>query len=270
MSFPVHVIIVTHNSADVLHTCLKHLEIQTHPVDNIVIVDSGSKDLNYLDSARKKKSVKVIEARNIGYSRANNIGYNTLEKRDGLIVFMNPDTFLPPGYIGCALQLIEKNSGAAIVSGKLMGYEHVSGVATGKLDSTGIYRKWYGRWYDRGQGETDRGQYDRKCTPPAICGALMCCNGKALQACEEVFDSDFFLYKEDIELSLRLRKMGWSLLYDPRLTAYHCRGWNSRKNMPRALRIVAAESEVLLYKKHPSPFILWAFLKLMAVKLTRL
>jgi GT2 family glycosyltransferase len=98
----------------------------------------------------------------------------------------------------------------------------------------------------------------------------MCCNGKALQNCVEVFDSDFFLYKEDIELSLRLRKLGWSLLYDPRLTAYHCRGWNSRNNMSRALRIVAAESEVLLYKKHPSPFIVWAFLKLMAVKLARL
>ena len=270
MSFPVHVIIVTHNSADVLHICLQNLEIQTHPIKSIIVVDSGSNDLEYLDTARNKIGVKVIEAQNIGYSRANNIGYKELEKRDGLIVFMNPDTFLPPDYIACALQLVKENSDAGIVSGKLLGYDYLNGVATGKLDSTGIYRKWYGRWYDRGQGETDHGQYDLKCSPPAVCGALMCCSGKALQACEEVFDSDFFLYKEDIELSLRLRKMGWSLLYDPRLTAYHCRGWNSRKKMPRELRIIAAESEILLYKKHPSPFILWAFLKLMAVKLARL
>ncbi len=267
MSFSVHVIIVTHNSADVLHTCLKFLENQTCPANNIVLVDSGSNSREYLEPARKTKGVKVIEVDNIGYSCANNIGYNALEDKDGLIIFMNPDTFLPSEYIACALKRIKENSNAGIVSGKLLGYDQLKGVATGSLDSTGIYRKWYGRWYDRGQGETDHGQYDQECVAPAVCGALMCCNGKALQTLEEVFDSDFFLYKEDIELSLRLRKMGWSLLYDPRLTAYHCRGWNSRKNMPRSLRIIAAESEVLLYKKHPSPYILWAFLKLMAVKL---
>ncbi len=34
-------------------------------------------------------------------------------------------------------------------------------------------------------------------------------------AAGQVFDPDFFLYKEDIELSLRLRKKGWRIVYHP-------------------------------------------------------
>jgi GT2 family glycosyltransferase len=77
-----------------------------------------------------------------------------------------------------------------------------------------------------------------------------------------VFDEDFFLYKEDIELSLRLRKNGWKLLFDPQLHAFHCRGWNAeRKTVPLQTRLTASRSEILLYKKHPSPYILWAMFK---------
>jgi GT2 family glycosyltransferase len=86
-----------------------------------------------------------------------------------------------------------------------------------------------------------------------------------------VFDPDFFLYKEDIELSLRMRKAGWQLLYDPRLLAYHGRGWNKKRGeMAVKLRCMAAANEILLYKKHPSPYMLWAWMKYLLVRFIHL
>lgn len=272
MAIAVHIIIVTHNSAAELPLCLHYLTRQTTPISSLVVVDSGSDDPAYLDSAAHPRLIAVIKADNIGYSRANNLGYNALPAPlSGMVIFLNPDTFLPSEYITNAVNVLQANPAAAIVSGLLLGFDLHTQKTTGRIDSAGIFRSWYGRWYDRGQGEKDRKQYNLIESVPAVCGALICCRAEALQTFrDQVFDQDFFLYKEDIELCLRLRAAGWDLVYDPRLVAYHCRGWKGRRKIPYALRITAVRSELLLYRKHPSPYVIWAFIKYLLVRLLRL
>ncbi|MCH8191208.1 MAG: hypothetical protein IIC80_07635, partial [Chloroflexi bacterium] len=87
-------------------------------------------------------------------------------------------------------------------------------------------------------GEHDQGQYDydEAIAVPAICGALMICTTEALRAVElsagEYFRRSFFMYKEDIDLSLRMAEAGFEVLYDSGLKAWHCRGWQRRYKMP--------------------------------------
>lgn len=272
MAAAVHIIIVTHNSALELPICIEHLAQQTAPVQSLVIVDSGSENPRYLESVAHPSLVSVIKTENIGFSQANNAGVSALPELDkGMIIFLNPDTFLPPNYIESALEVLKAHPEGAIVSGKLLGFDPKVKKPTGRIDSTGIFRRWYGRWYDRGQGEIDKFQHDAIETIPAVCGALMCCRVEALKPFgSNVFDPDFFLYKEDIELSLRLRRNGWKIIFDPRLVGYHCRGWQeNRREMSYALRLCAARNEVLLYRKHPSPYIIWALLKFLLVRICR-
>ncbi|RWX51963.1 Glycosyl transferase family 2, partial [Candidatus Electrothrix marina] len=73
------VIIVTHNSQDVLPRCLDALSRQTIQAD-IVLVDSGSKDVSYLDAYRMRSGIRVILEENIGFSRANNRGCQALSQ----------------------------------------------------------------------------------------------------------------------------------------------------------------------------------------------
>lgn len=272
MATPVYVVIVTHNSSEVLDICLAHLEKQTVPIKAVAIVDSGSSDSRYLDNVVQLGETHTIKTENVGFSQANNIGFKQIVKgREGMVVFLNPDTFLPTEFLAQAITVLNENPDAAMVSGKLLGYDPKDVKPTGLIDSTGIFRHWYGRWYDRGHGQKDHGQYDLITSPPALCGALMCCRLQALLPFQgEVFDPDFFLYKEDIELCLRLRATGWGLLYDPRLIAYHCRGWaRNRRRVDYSLRLMAARNEVLLYRKHPGSMILWALLKLFLVRVFR-
>ncbi len=271
MDVSIHIVIVTHNSSEVLPCCLEHLAKQNIPLASLIIVDSGSTDISYLTTLNEKEEFKLILTDNIGFAKANNLGLKEISAQSGVVLFLNPDTFLTEGFILQAIEVLNENSGAAIVSGKLLGFDVKKRKKTGKIDSTGIYRKWYGRWYDRGKGEDESERYNQPDKIPAVCGALMVCRIDALLRYNgEVFDSDFFLYKEDIELSLRLRRDGWDLVYDPRLVAYHCRGWeNKRTNIPFELRIMAAKNEVLLYQKHPSPFIIWALLKYFLVSVFR-
>ena len=274
MAIPVYVIIVTHNSAAELDVCLAHLEKQTVPIKGVSIVDSGSTDPHYLDDLPYHfAEIKITKTENVGFSRANNIGFQEIVPgREGMVVFMNPDTFLSTDFLAQAINVLHENPGAAIVSGKLLGYDLQSMKPTGLIDSTGIFRWWYGRWYDRGQGQKDKGQYELIAAPPALCGALMCCRLKALLPFKgDIFDADFFLYKEDIELCLRLKAAGWSLVYDPRLIAYHCRGWaRKRQKVGFNLRLMSAENEVLLYRKHPGPMVVWALVKYFMVRIFHL
>ena len=266
------VIIVSHNSQAHLPTCLQFLARQQEKPAEIIVVDSGSEDVSYLHTLQKSHSFQLICCENIGFARANNEGIRAVREKVDHILFLNPDLYLPPASIHTALAISRKRAAAGIVSGKLLWYNNEEQQETTRIDSPGIKRQIYGRWVDRGQGELDHGQYDSEEEMEALCGAMLLCKVEALEALgDTVFDPDFFLYKEDIELCLRMQKKGWQTLYHPAINAYHCRGWQGeRAKMSLFLRKTAAVSEIMLYRKHPSPYLLWALFKYLLVVVFRL
>lgn len=275
MSQLLAVIIVTHNSQDVIDECIDALGRQHVSLHQVIIVDSGSDDPSYLEPFRLKNNFQLQLRRNIGFSAANNVGFGCVDDQVDFVLFMNPDTFLAEKCLEPALEIIGGKSQAAIFTGKLKGYDRTNRCPSGLIDSTGIFRTWYGRWYDRGQGQPDGGQFNAEEQVPAVCGAFMLCRKQALTSIvenrSELFDESFFMYKEDIDLSIRLRKKGWTLLYAPQVTAYHARGWDRhRKTIPHATRCLASANEIRLNLKHRSPYLIWSVCKYLAVRILRI
>lgn len=266
-------IIVTHNSEKVLPDCLAALQSQTVPPDRIIVVDSGSANPEYLAPYENFPTFQIIKTGNIGFGSGNNLGFRAVPSESDFVLFLNPDVFPDRECLARALESMEENPEVGILGAKLFRSNEDIKESARLLDSTGIYRSWFGRWYDRGQGKLDDGAYDRSTrNVPAICGAFMFCRKKALQDSalgrDIVFDPDFFLYKEDLELSIRMRKRGWQLMYQPFCKAWHARGWKGqRHHIPRDLRRMAAWNEVILYRKHPSPYFIWALGKYLLVRL---
>lgn len=250
------VIIVTHNSERVIHKAMECLYVQSVPADQILLVDTGSLDRSYLSRYEQDDNTQIIFAGNgVGFCRGNNEGFKHIAPETDYVFLVNPDAFLTERFIEEALAFMEcpKNASCAVVTGKVYGYDLNNDCPSGFYDTTGIFQQWYGRWYDRGQGECcEENTYETVQDVPAICGALMFCRKKALDTIllrdREFFDNRFFMYKEDIDLSVRLRAKGWRLVYNPKLTAYHCRGWNpDRRQMPRRLRLVSARNELWIH-----------------------
>lgn len=265
---PVSVIIVTHNSEDVLGSCLESLMRQSIRPEPIIIVDSGSDDTCYLEQHRSIPGCEIHLRENLGFAAANNLGITLMAKRSKYVLFVNPDTFLANGCIETAIDTISRHEDIAILTGDLKGFDISTGQPTGLLDSTGIFRKWYGRWYDRDQGRRQGAIPRNAGNVPAVCGAFMFCRSSALEPeIPSLFDEGFFMYKEDIDLCLRLRKKGWVLYYTPGLSAFHCRGWlKNRKQVDLKLRLLSAKNEMRLCTKHRSPYIIWAMLKYVLVR----
>jgi GT2 family glycosyltransferase len=270
------VIIVTHNSQPYLETCLAHLKAQTCAPDQIIIVDSGSFNTEYLTAHAQEKGIELfLQKENIGFCQGNNIGLSHVSSKTDYVLFLNPDAFLWPSFIQRAISRMENSasSNIGVLSGILLGYDLEKKAATGRIDSSGIFRTWYGKWYDRDQGKAYAEHIFLDLEPvPAVCGALMFCRLNAIQSVylgpNQVMDESFFMYKEDIDLSLRLRKKGWSLVFDPSLTAYHCRGWSkNRAKVPHVFRLMSAKNEMRLNARIKSPYYLYSALKYFAVKL---
>lgn len=272
------VIIVTHNSQVYLPRCMELLQAQSKKPDAIVIVDSGSKDTSYLSPFQNIEGVQVyVTKENIGFCQGNNLGMSRLPEVIDYVLFLNPDAFLTPNFLEEAINYLDQPCSAHVgaLSGLLLGYNMVQRQPTGKIDSAGIFQTWYGKWYDRAQSKDNDGQYTQVEEVPALCGALFLSRKKALDTimlgAYEVMDPSFYMYKEDIDLSLRLRRKGWKLIFDPHLVAYHCRGWKTdRSQVPRSLRLLSARNEIRLHKRLRSPYLFYSIFKYCGVKVLNL
>ncbi len=269
MSSNLSLIIVTHNSARFIHRCVESIDAQSVTADQVVIVDSGSDDTAYLDEFLSKPFFEVHLRENIGFAAANNYGVGCVSNDPLYILFINPDIILEPDSIECSIATLEQHQAAAVVSGKLKGFDFDADRVTGLLDSTGIFRAWYGRWYDRGHGYSNDQAHADLQEVPALCGAYMFCRAQALtEERPRVFDETFFMYKEDIDLCLRLRNRGWKMLYQPAVEVFHGRGWSpDRRETDYLMRCMASRNEVYLNLKHRSPYLVWAVLKYLLVRL---
>lgn len=264
----VSIIIVSHNSQAVLSRCIEAIDCQSVRPDQLVVVDSGSDDISYLESLTNRDDCTLLTFENIGYGAGNNRGLQLLDSNCDYVLIINPDTFLSKTAIEESLQVLMNMPEVALLTGLLEGYDLHGAGPTGKIDSSGIFRTWYGRWYDRGMGIRVADTHYKSGNIPAVCGAFMFCRLSAVSSeLPELFDESFFMYKEDIELSIRLSSKGRKFYFSPNVRAYHCRGWvHNRRSISRTSKLLSAENELRIYRKHPSIYKIWAGFKYFLVR----
>ncbi len=272
----VAVIIVVYDSGRVLRRCLDCVLRQTRPADLIVVVDNSSPDPSYLDEIPPAAAIRIVRLpRNEGFCQANNVAY-AAARRCSYVLFLNPDAFLSERFLEGALATMERPESDSVgcLTGTLLGFDIEHGRPTGLVDSMGIFQKWYGRWHDRGRGMPGGSAAENGTVElPAACGALMLCRARALEEASlrpgVVFDPRFFMYKEDIDLSLRLRARGWRIVLAPELLCHHGRGWQGRRAAPYRARYLSVRNELRVCVRHRLrglPYSLVKFLYVVAIE----
>ncbi|RRA47967.1 glycosyltransferase family 2 protein [Acidipila sp. EB88] len=268
----VGVITVTHNSGRFLDTYLRALEAQTTQPDRVVIVDSGSPDSSFLDQADSSSlPLDILRLQNVGFSKGNNLGWERIRAFD-YVLFLNPDAFLAPDFIARAVAYMQANPKVGLVTPSLIRYDIATKTPLDMVDSTGVVRGRYGLIVERDQGlpVAALSKYTEPNVVPWVCAAAALGRREALESVlenGELFDESFFMYKEDTDLAWRIRRAGWLNIHHPALTGLHCRGWQSRKQMSRTVRLRAARNEASMYAKNHSPYVLIGTLKYLSVLL---
>ncbi len=215
--------IVNWNGLNYIGKCIESIKLQTYKNIEINIIDNNSSDSSVEFITTKYPEIKLVKnILNEGFSKAHNQAIRI--SLGEYILPLNFDIILTPTFVDDIVKAIESLPRLGIVSGKL--YVLKDGKETNIIDSTGI--TMHGMFpADRGQNETDTGQYDKVEPVFGASGAAPLFSREMIDDIrinDEYFDEDFYIYVEDVDLCWRAQLYGWKALYAPSAIAYHCRG----------------------------------------------
>jgi len=211
----ISVIIVNFNGKKFLEDCIESLYGQSYKNLEIIIVDNGSSDtsIEYLRSSHP--GLIIIEnSSNLGFAGGANIGIRTA--RGSFILTLNNDTWSDCHCIERLLAGMKSDDRIGMCATKMLFPDT-------RINSAGICISRSGAAWDRGMFEEDTGQYNmqEEIFGPCAGAALF---RKAMLDEIGLFDEDFFLYMEDVDLAMRGQLAGWKCLFVPEAVVYHYHG----------------------------------------------
>lgn len=238
MNKRVSVHIVTFNSGEDIIPCLKAVQAQTYPIEQIVIVDNHSTDdtlerILSLQNTIGEKLRIIMNQENLGFAPGHN---QAIEATDSdYILVLNPDVTLDPSYVELLINSLEIHPGVGSATGKLLLKSNPEIV-----DSTGLIMNKAYRAFDRGAGEPSS-NWNQSGEVFGVSGAAAMYSRKMVQDISingEFFDGDFFAYKEDVDVAWRAKILGWKSYFHAEAIGYHARGWKkgTRQRQPLLIR----------------------------------
>jgi GT2 family glycosyltransferase len=203
------VIVVSYNSRDALAGLLPVLTAQFEDRDEVIVVDNASDD-GSADSAAGARVIRNTE--NLGFAAACNQGADVA--RGELLVFLNPDSVPAEGFADAIRRPLLQERGWSAWMGLVTAERgHVINTSGGIVHFTGI--SW------AGQADASAAQAPREPQEvPFVSGACFAIP-RATWARHGGFAEHFFMYCEDLDLSLRIRLAGGHVGMQPRARVDH-------------------------------------------------
>lgn len=225
--------------------------IETLPLEDealeVIVVDNASKtDEATLIKQRFPMVTVVRSEKNLGFAGGNNIGIK-VAKGDYLL-FLNNDTELKEDWNTNALiQRLQSNDHIGMVCPKIRfawgscpiqfaGFTPLSRIT---MRNKGI-----------GYNEEERGQYNTAHPTPYAHGAAMMVKREIIENVGLMPDC-YFLYYEEMDWSMMIRRTGYEIWYEPACTVYHKESQATGQNSP--LKTYYITRNRLLYAKRNQP-----------------
>jgi len=202
----------------------------------IVVVNNGPKNKISADQILSEQSelipnVTVINNnRNLGFTGGNNVGIkHALDYGADYIMLLNNDTLIKNPFWQSMINYLESNLEVGILGPKIYfapGYEFhknkysekdqgkVIWYAGGEIDWGNVYSS------HRGVDEVDQGQYDEIDETDFISGCCLLGRRKVWEAVG-LLEDKYFLYYEDSDYSMRVKKHGWKTVFFPKAKIWH-------------------------------------------------
>ena len=241
--------IITINYNGVKDTCEL---IDTLPLEDesleVIVVDNASKEDEATIIEQRYPQVKVIRSKeNLGFAGGNNLGIQAA--RGKYLFFINNDTLLRPQTSDLRLLInrLESSPKIGAVCPKIRfawgdnpiqfaGYTPLSRITM--------------RNHAIGCGESDHGQYDTAHLTPYAHGAAMMVKREAI-AKAGLMPECYFLYYEELDWSMMMRRAGYDVWYEPAMTVYHKESQTTGQQSP--LRTYYITHNRLLFVKRNTP-----------------
>ena len=247
MKHKLTVVIVSYNVRYYLEQCISSVLRATSTLDaEVFVVDNHSADdtVAYLHQ-RFGDTIRLIESpHNLGFARANNIAIRQTDS--DYVLLLNPDTIVGEDAITTVVNFLDahpEGGGAGVMmlnADGTVARESRRALPTpwvSFLKMLGFSRRYYMShlpWDTPGQIDV-------------VSGAFFMLRREALNTVG-LLDEDFFMYGEDIDLSYRLQKGGYTNWYIP-ARILHYKGESTHKSSYRYVHIFY-QAMLIFFRKH--------------------
>jgi N-acetylglucosaminyl-diphospho-decaprenol L-rhamnosyltransferase len=245
VSLDLSIIIANWNTAALLKNCLASIPSAVE----VIVVDNASTDDSVTMVAHDFPRVRLIRnSENAGFARANNQGWRASAHE--FVLFLNSDTLVPPDALRQLVEFMRVHSDAGVCGPRLARADNSTQPFAFGGDPTPAYllRRGFARLI------LHRTLHDWETREPQsvdwVSGACSLVRHAALERVGG-WDEKFFMYFEDNELCLRLRRAGWKIFYNPHVTITHLGGASLVQNKTRTQFYDA--SLRYFYAKHYPP-----------------
>ncbi len=230
----------------------------------VLVVDSASSDGTVSAVQQRFPQVAITASdKNLGFGRANNLGLAKLgfdgsrpaAELPKAVYLLNPDTITEPGATRALYDALMADASAGLAGARLSfgdgSFQH------GAFGFPGLRQLWAeffpvpGRWLEgRFNGRYPHQLYDagHPFEVDFTLGATMMLKREVVQQTSG-FDTDFFMYCEEIDWAWRIHSAGWRVLCVPTAHVIHLGGQSTGQVRPRST-INLWESRLHLFNKH--------------------
>lgn len=237
----VSILLVHYNTDALTHACVRSLSQLKRGGfrTQVIIVDNGSlKPYRLPPAYRNSKLFSVVRSdSNLGFTGGNNLGIHlAVERYNSQYIFLlNNDTTIAPNALQQLLMQMEQDASVGILCPKIY-------FSPGKEFHRKSYQKeergrvlWYAGgtidWnnltaFHRGVDEVDRGQFDTVEPTDFATGCALLIRREVLEKVGYL-DKRYFMYFEDVDLSLRVKKSGYTIMYCPKAIVWHMNAGSS-------------------------------------------
>ncbi|HEX8236791.1 MAG TPA: glycosyltransferase family 2 protein [Abditibacteriaceae bacterium] len=251
------ILIVNWNTRDLLRACLLSLRHTCRELDHeIIVVDNASHDSSAAMVREEFPEVLLLaNQNNVGYAAGNNQAY--AQAGGALIWLLNPDTEVQPGAPQAMSGFLETKPHCGAVASMLVD------VHTGRpqrscrtfptpaalwVEALGLARRFS---RSRRFGFYRMGWWNYADTRPVeqpMASSLLL-RRQAIDDSGGLFDEQFPIFFNDVDLAWRLHQAGWPIWYVPQAKVLHHGGASTRQVRPAMIR-ESHRSLRLFYEKH--------------------
>jgi hypothetical protein len=276
MNKKIQIILITYNIN--ITRCLDSISKQSYQNFDLLILDNDSRDSTikiikeYLDNHEelKKKTEIIANKSNLGFSKAVNIGFKRALRKSDIyaVLLLNPDAYFTKDLFENAMKTFETYPEAGAVESKILYPDNrIWWMGTRVLSNWELlFSSKYSIVEHIDKGKLFKSNSKQITELDAITGCALFIKMSAVKKVG-LLDERYFMYAEDIDYSMRLKKSGYKLYMFRNSTVFH-----EVKDSEMNFKVVQASKKkykiylksvglYLLDYKPPYIFIFW-FLKL--------
>jgi N-acetylglucosaminyl-diphospho-decaprenol L-rhamnosyltransferase len=222
----ISIVIVNWNTVQLLEQCLRSIIAgNCDSVAQIIVVDNGSTDTSLTLLQEQYPHVHCIQNReNVGFGRATNQGLSISTAR--YVLLLNSDTIIPPHAFAQLVDFMDHHSDAGACSPRLcqldgqaqpfaFGDDPTPWYLARRATSLLLFRRPLHDW-----------SVSHTLAVDWVSAACMLVRRSVIEQIGGL-DEQIFMYFEDNDWCLRMRKQGWKIYYVPDVAITHIGGQSS-------------------------------------------